>query len=25
MEGQRVSFQVDVGGLTWHTQPCAAQ
>jgi hypothetical protein len=25
MEGQRVSFQVDVGGLTWHMQPCAAQ
>lgn len=25
MKGQRVGFQVDVGRLTWHTQPCAAQ
>jgi hypothetical protein len=25
MKGQRVSFQVDVSGLTWHMQPCAAQ
>jgi hypothetical protein len=25
MKGQRVGFQVDMSGLTWHTQPCAAQ